>query len=148
MEKNIFEAAAKKLGRKSKKKISGETPAPPTAQAATKSPFGTPLKHRDPEINEMLQKIDTMQQDLQNKMEDVKQRTGLSDEDIKAFMENPKNFSPADWEKMAKSKEMLGEKVWTALGMELKPKQHTRENLSSERKGKTLGARKKWIPIH
>lgn len=136
---NIFEAAAKKLARKK-----GKTENVPKklVQAAP-----TPIQ-RDPEIREMLKKIDDMKQDLLNKMEYIYRTSGLTYDQVRRYMENPKNFSKKDWEKLQRTKEELGEKVWNALGQELKPKAaRERENVAGERKAKTLGARKRWIPM-
>jgi hypothetical protein len=65
------------------------------------------------------------------------------------YLDNPKNFSPREWEIVQKNKHLLEEKVWDVVGLELKPATgpKRRENLAGERKGKTLGARKKWIPM-
>lgn len=133
-DKNIFDTASKKLGSK-KKKGSAARPTP-------KKPV-----HRDPEIAAMLKQIDEMQNDLQNKFDHIKSQAGLTTEDIQDFMNNPKNFTPKQWEQIEQTKNELGNKVWAAIGLELKPKPRTRENIAGERKGKTLGGRKKWIPM-
>jgi|688.fasta_scaffold16531_13 hypothetical protein len=134
-DKNIFETAAKKLGRQ--KKSTKSTPAP----------IQKKKRHSDPEIASMLQKIDDMKLDLQKKLDYIKNRMGWSNDQIQQFMNNPKNFPPKEWERIQQTKNALGDKVWAAIGLELKPKPRTRENIAGERKGKTLGARKKWIPM-
>ena len=63
-----------------------------------------------------------MKQDLLNKMEYIYRTSGLTYDQVRRYMENPKNFSKKDWEKLQRTKEELGEKVWNALGQELKPK--------------------------
>ena len=138
---NIFEAAAKKLARK-KALLS------PSQEKAQSTPPQPPKKHRDPEIREMMKKIDDMKQDLLKKMEYLQRTGGLTYEQVRAYMENPKNFTKTEWDKLQQTKNELGDKVWNALGEELKPKaEHVRENVEGERKGKTLGARKRWIPV-
>lgn len=130
-DKNIFEtAASSNLGKKKKQQ--------PSSKKKT---------HQDPEIAAMLNQIEVMKQDLENKLEKIRQQTGLSKEDLQNFMNNPKNFSPNEWAKLEKTKNEMGDKVWSAIGLELKPKARTRENIAGERKGKTLGGRKKWIPM-
>lgn len=142
---NIFEAAAKKLALK-KGKIEPASPSKNAAKVA--APVAPLQKHRDPEIRDMMKKIDEMKQDLLKRMELIHLKSGLTYDQIRGYMENSKNFTPAEWEKLQKTKNELGEKVWNTLGQELKPKTaHVRENIAGERKAKTLGARKRWIPV-
>lgn len=136
-DKNIFETASKKL-KKHAKANSSQVPSPKETKEKV---------HRDPEIAAMLKQIKDMKDDLQNKLDHIKNAAGWTNEDMQAYMNEPKNFSPKEWEKIEQSKNALGDKVWAAIGLELKPKPRTRENVAGERKGKTLGARKKWIPM-
>jgi hypothetical protein len=142
----IFEAAAKKLALK-KGNIVSTSPTDTKKEATPPTP-AVPAVRRDPEVREMMKKIEDMKQDLSNKMENIHRKSGLTYDQIRVYMENPKNFSKTEWEKIQKTKDELGEKVWNALGQELKPKTtHERENIAGERKAKTLGARKRWIPM-
>lgn len=135
-DQNIFETASKKLGGiKSKKKLPIHSSVPQKKE------------HRDPEIAAMLKQIDDMKQDLERKFEVIRNKMGWSAEDVHEYLNNPKNFPPKEWEKIQQTKKALGDKVWAAIGTHLKPKPKTRENIAGERKGKTLGGRKKWIPM-
>jgi hypothetical protein len=145
-DKNIFETAGK-LG----KEQPPEREAPPPKQA----PLPDASRYRDPEVDEMMKKIKEMKEDLQSQIESISKKSGLSYDKIRKMIENPKNFSPAAWERMQKNQQILGDKIWGALGkrqaqhsspsQEEQPQQ--RENKAGSRKAKTLGARKKWIPI-
>ncbi len=153
MDRNIFEAASKKLGAKSSK-AKTQSKIPPPSNEGQKPPSPGPssptppkVVNRDPEITDMLKNIEFMQKDLQNKLEYIKQKTGWGSEEIQKFMANPRNFSPKEWKQLQQNKDILGDQVWSTLGMELKPKESHRKNLAKERKGKTLGARKKWISM-
>ena len=151
-DKNIFETAAKKLGKNKGKQPSGPVPLKPVAD---KDPTPTPNRPiipslpRDPQTQAMLNKIRTMQADLQQRFELLYKTAKMSAEEFKAYLANPKNFSKKDWEFVQKNKNILEVKVWDTVGTELKPSTsgRKRENLDQERKGKTLGARKKWIPM-
>lgn len=140
-DKNIFETAAKKLGHKEGKSPS-ESPRP-----AKERPPAQKNTYRDPEVADMMRQISEMNQDLQSKMESISKKSGLSYDDLKKLIDNPKLLSPAQIEYLKKSKEQLGEQVWDAVGVPTKPQPKQRENKTGERKAKTLGARKKWIPM-
>lgn len=137
-DKNIFETAAKKLGRKDKK------PEPKEKKNVEPPPTRA---YRDPQVDAMMQQIREMNQDLKSQMESISKKTGLSYDELKKLVDNPKNFSPADWAFLQKNKQLLGDKVWGVVGIPNKPKAKQRENVAGERKAKTLGARKKWIPM-
>lgn len=148
---NIFDTAAKKLSKKGKKAAKNlkETPRAPIPDSDPPKTDLSQIRTKDPEIRDMMKKIHAMRQDLQNKMENIYKHSGLTPESLKNFLDNPKNFAQKDWEFIQQNKNILEEKVWETLGEELKPiTRYVRENVAGERKGKTLGARKKWIPMH
>lgn len=156
-EKSLFETAAEALGSKKGKKkrhSSLEGPRQPVPDIDVTQKKESPIQRvpQDSEIKEMMGQIKTMQSDLQSRFDQLYQESGMDAEQLKTFMENPKNFFPKDWEYLQQNKHVLEEKVWTAVGEELKPKANahirTRANIADERKGKTLGSRKKWLPMH
>lgn len=138
-DKNIFETAAKKLGRKSKTEVK-KKPSPPK-----EIPENKPGVYRDPEVNEMMRQIREMNQDLQSQLESVSKKTGLSYDELKKLVE--KKASPAELEYLKKGMEQLGEQLLGVAPTPSAPKPKQRENIAGERKAKTLGARKKWIPM-
>lgn len=137
-DKNIFETAAKKLGRKDKTQVKKKAPPKET-------PSSQPGVYRDPEVNEWMRQIREMNQDLQSQMESVSKKTGLSYDELKKLVE--KKATPAELEFLKKNMEQLGEKLLGVTGSPNPPKPKQRENVAGERKAKTLGARKKWIPM-
>jgi hypothetical protein len=145
-DKNIFETASKQLPK------GGKNP-PKQAPVQKRIPRGrsTPpptTTYRDPEVDAMMKQIRDMSQDLENQMETISKKSGLSYDDLKKAIENPKLFKPADLEALKKKQEDLKQKVWGAVGsMPSKPADKQRENVGGERKAKTLGIRKKWIPM-
>jgi hypothetical protein len=155
-EKNLFETAAETLGSKKKKKGKGSPPSevmrrPVPDTDATKKKVEIPKVPQDPEISSMMGKIREMQSDLQSRFDKLYKDTGMDASKIKDFIDNPKNFLPTDWEFLQQNKKILEDKVWNAVGEELKPTHEktirTRANIADERKGKTLGSRKKWLPM-
>jgi len=93
----------------------------------------------------MMRQIREMNQDLQSQMESVSKKSGLSYDELQRLVQ--KNVGPADLELLKKSMDELGDKIKGAVGTPNQPKPKQRENLAGERKAKTLGARKKWIPM-
>jgi hypothetical protein len=152
-DKNIFETASKKLGSKGKKKIeTKEQKIQPAAFVPTPE-----RRYRDAEINEMMKQIDEMSRELRYQLESASKKAGRSYDGLRQLVENPKNFTPEAWAFIQKNRDLLSEKVWNSIGVTYHPQapQETptpeaprRENKAGERKGKTLGARKKWISVH
>jgi len=143
-DRNIFETAAKKFGKKGKKKdkkAPRPDPLKPNENKATAEeanlPFAPPKPNADPEIKEMLDKIHAMRVDIHTKLENLYKRSGMSREALLIFISNPKNFSTKDWDFIQENKFHLESKVWSTIGEELKPQTTpVRENLAGDRKGK------------
>ena len=136
-DKNIFETAAKKLG-------SGEKKTEPKIKKAAKKALPETPAYNDPEIDAMMKQIHEMNEDLNNQMETISKKSGLSYDDLKKMIGTP--TQPVDLE-VLKRNEDLKKKVWGVVGEANKPLPKKRENLEGERKAKTLGVRKKWIPM-
>jgi uncharacterized protein YdcH (DUF465 family) len=138
---NIFETASKELKKKS------ATP------KKTKNPSkNSPKSHSDPELAEMLSQLHFMKSDLKSKFEEICRKSGLTIEQIENWIQTPKNLSPAEAAKLKSEREALADEVWQTLGPHLRPKAKTsvttmRNNPDNERKAKTLGARKRWLPV-
>lgn len=141
-EGNIFGFAGKQP-EKGKKK--------PHELPSTTPPKSLPFKGStgDPEIDRMLNRLREMDQDLQNKMQRICELTGMTKNEIQRFIENPNNFTDAQWRKAQLDKEKLEQKIYAAIGMEAKKRVQKKKKLklAKERKGKTLGGRKGWIQM-
>lgn len=175
-EKNIFEAATKQFNKKKldkskslekAEKTSEQSSLPNSSEPSPPSPPPPPPPPRqvkkktnlvvDPETREMLEQIRQMKQDLQNKLELIQKKGGALGYGFKQFTQNKKNFTPEQWEDIQKAKRLLGDKIWNAIGKPAPPSleqsqaDSTTPSISppvpGDRKGKTLGARKKWIPM-
>ncbi len=145
-DKNIFETAASQLGKKSVKDTN--IPAP-TPSASAKTP---PEPNR--ETTEMLAKIAKMKQDLQSKVQYIESKC-----EEKGQLNIKRKLSPTELNAIEKSKELLESKVWKSVGLpqtlslpvntsnSAQTETETVQKGPTNRKGKTLGARKKWLPI-
>lgn len=144
IENNIFDAASKKLGKSNKKKVPSKDRRPTSPEEGGQSPTAA-----DPEIASMLKKVDLMKRDLEKKLSALYEKGSLYRIDIEKYLNDPTNFTKAEWEKLEKDKDFLYNKVLSvmtpAAGLKKLPK--SKEKLTKERKGKTLGSRKNWIPM-
>lgn len=109
-----------------------------------------PVPIGDEELKQMFSRVYSYHDEVEKKLEEAYKYTGLSAKDVKAFIENPNNFPPQGYEIIAKQKERLFEQVeeWATHqpGMRKKKKKKSQES-DKTRKGKTLGARKKWLQM-
>lgn len=97
----------------------------------------------------MIRKIQEMDNDLQQKMAKVYELSGMTKRELETYIENPQNFSNAEWLKAQSSKEKLEEKIYANIDVVEKKKQLQKKKLkmSKDRRGKTLGGRKGWLQM-
>jgi hypothetical protein len=134
-EKNIFETAAKQLGRKK------------AGSDSSKQKSHPKTSYKDPETQEMLKKIKDMKENLQNKVDVIKSKTGPKAEYFKKILENKYSLSPKERSEIELAKKVLGDKVWKSLGKSKSDEAAPAPTSPNKRKAKTLGIRKKWIPM-
>lgn len=125
-------------------------PYDPTKKLPPKRKLPERSSIQDLDLKDMLDRIYQLDDDLQKKLDYVCQISGLSRKQVATLLENPSNFHPEKWKHMQLQKELLEQKLYAAFGLELKQKKlHKKKRLAAkERKGKTLGARKRWIDMH
>jgi vacuolar-type H+-ATPase subunit D/Vma8 len=86
---------------------------------------------------------------IEQQLEAFLMKSGLSKEMIKTLLDNPNNFTDAGWKILKAKRDHLTKKVWDQISGEeaatIKAKQKSKA--ASAQKGKTLGARKKWLPM-
>lgn len=156
---NIFDFASSK-GPKPKKHTPKEPLAKkeqPSETIKKKPPQSSPpsadkKNYTDSETVEMLEKMNTMRRDLEKKLEGLYQQSGMSGDELQAYLDNPKNVGEVLWEKIQQQRQELSDKLYKMVGIEEKArstikKSKEKEEAVKKRKGKTLGTRKKWIPI-
>ncbi len=144
--KNIFDAAGK-IKRPLLPK--GQESTPDISSFSDKELLNL---HRDAEINVMLNKMYRMQEHIQTRLNQIFESSGLSANQIKNYLNNPSNFPPDIWQKIQGQRENLEKKIGEVLQIYTKkPKSGHIAKIGSaetkQRKSKTLGARKKWIPM-
>jgi hypothetical protein len=150
--RNIFDAASKKLG---KKKVGKPVPPPATSIHTTTSyvkinPPALSPKSLDPEIQRMIQRMKEMSNEVEQKVETLLNKGKLTREQLMRYLNNPKNFSPEQWKKAKQTREFLSSKTFGEGEFKIEtPSQANKTNQANmkDRKSKTLGNRKKWIPI-
>jgi len=108
--------------------------------------------YTDTELTQTLEKISKMRRDLEKKLEDLYEQSGMSREQLQSYMENPQNVGTPMWDRIQQRREELSEKLSGMIGAEEKirataKKTQEADKITKNRKGKTLGNRKKWIPI-
>lgn len=151
MDRNIFEAASKEL--KKKEKSGGSPPASnvpaspdlPTKQVPLQSGYGA----ADPDVMEMLHKIREMQRDLDSSMNELREKGKSYHVDVDKFVETSNRLNPVEYEKMKKEEQKFIDRVNEIFPPEanIKKVPKSSDQMTHERKGKTLGGRKKWIPM-
>lgn len=158
-DKNIFDAARKKLAKKSNvpevkrgkyriKKRKLLVPPPPRELP----------RIVDQEIEEMRDKLRQMRNDIVEKLEIINKHSGVNAEQIRNYLSDQKNFTSTQWDELQSYRKILGERIFNAIGRDVNistsseqkntpepPK--IKETTDTSRRGKTLGARKKWIPM-
>ncbi len=101
------------------------------------------------EFRKAFKKIEQMHDELDKQLGETYQRSGLSLERIKSFLENPNNFNKIEWERVQKERLSRAERIWSIVGEEAKTQmlKEVKKKSAEEKKGKFLGSRKKWIPM-
>jgi hypothetical protein len=103
----------------------------------------------DPDIDNMLKKMRTMDKDLQLRMDKVAELSGMSPREVMHFIENPDNFPAKQWSLMQQKKRELEEKIYAGIGVEYHKRilKKKKNKVQKGRSGKTLGYRKGWIQM-
>lgn len=104
----------------------------------------------DPQLKEWIEKMDLMQRELENKTNSLLEKGGHTPLSIKRYLDDPKNFSPQDWQLIQQQRDQLEADLGLAIDPSFRKLKKTQETkvMSKERKGKTLGSRKNWLDMH
>jgi hypothetical protein len=136
---NIFDEAGKKSApsKKNEAALPLEVPSMPNVTIS------------DDQLAEMFERAKRMKVEIEEKLQEVYDKTGLTRKQVETYMKDPKNFTVQEWQNI-----QIGRKDWEGrlehlMGQEYKQKRAkaVQDQSSKERKGKTLGARKNWIPM-
>lgn len=128
---SIFDLSGQS-GKKKEKKTS-------IVPAATKSPIS------DDEVERTLAKIREMSKDLDQKILETKQKSGIEEQEIRDYIDSLKKDSPKNWAIIKEKKEALQREIMGISEAEQAAKELSTEG--KKMKGKTLGGRKRWIDM-
>lgn len=126
--------------------------AKPATKSATQPPVAEEVKLRlfkDPEIKEWVERIETLHQEIENKTNELIEKGGHTPLSIRKYLDDPKNFSPKDWQMIQAQRERMDKDFGIRIDPLFKKQRKEKETkvLSKERKGKSLGSRKRWIDM-
>lgn len=110
------------------------------------------------EIYQMIDKMVKIHDEIERKLDDAFQKSGLTPKYIETYLSNPSNFNNAQWDSIQKKREQLlsqvGKKVNEASESLVSPikaiskaEEKTTDKTEKERKTKMIGSRRNWIPI-
>lgn len=149
MERNIFETAANEFNKSSKNPKSNKTPQNPKAsKKAIDGEFGA----NDPETLIMLDQMRQIRMQLKSQLTDMYDLGKKYHLDVDNLLKTSSNVHSKELELMFQQGEQFEKQVESIMkptsGLVKRPVKKSNETLEKERKGKTLGARKKnWISV-
>lgn len=132
---NIFDEASNKKSSSPKKEL--VVPSIPAVDIS------------DEQVASLFEKAKKMRQEIDQKLQEVYDKTGMTRKEVENYMSNPKNFTVQEWQNIQIGRKDWEGRLYGILGQEYKEKRAkiVQDQSSKERKGKTLGARKNWIPV-
>lgn len=104
---------------------------------------------KDGEVEQLISEMKKMNEELNKKIDSAFKTSGTDPREMSEYVNNPKNFTPAQWEEMQARKEQLEINLSGTSKSEVRAKQAKKEvsKMTKERKGKTLGSRKNWLSM-
>lgn len=140
MDENIFEAASKQAKAKKNKPL-GDKSEQETSQKK--------VDLANEEVGEMLQKMQTMREDLENQLNSVYQKGTASNINVDHLIDNAGALAVKNLDKMREQEKILSDKIGQAIPSEscLRKNPKSKDALTQERKGKMRGSRNNWIPV-
>lgn len=139
---NIFEFASEK--RKPAKPARPQPKVPQAPEVPPPTPSNgedLPFDHTD--VGFIIQRLREQHAELERKLGVIYEGTGLAPEGVSKFLDNPDNFEDAATYKHA---QLSREHLINRLPGMRKDKLTSKEK-EKQRKGKTLGLRKKWLSL-
>lgn len=117
-------------------------------------PKGVPLEVRrkaimkDNEVKEMIDRIDTIKKELSEQVAVLIEKHGYTPNSIKKYLNDPRNFTPEQWLAIQKQKEEIAKTVGVAIDPIMRKQKKLMEKKQDDRsKNKSIGARKRWMPM-
>lgn len=137
---NIFSSSAHKRKPVPAKK----SPAPPPPPPPPRNEESTSSNQED--VSSMLKRMHEIHQDIQTKLEITYTKGGISPRTLEKYVNS---MTPEQRSSIDQEIEKLEDQVWSAVGSIPKAKRVSKKTskATKTRKGKMIGARKKWIPM-
>lgn len=103
---------------------------------------------QDEEIKGILDRIDAIKNDLKEKVAVLIEKHGHTPSSIKKYLNDPKNFTPEQWIAIQKQKDEIAKTVGVAIDPLMRKQKKIMEKKQEDRsKNKSIGARKRWMPM-
>ena len=104
------------------------------------------------EVKKLLEKYNASRDELQRRLDEFREISGLSQKEVRAYFEDPDNFSPKQWEEFQKEKKKYLEMI---AGLEKNLSESTRQKIAAAKASPALkkarsrlrGIKQKWIPM-
>jgi hypothetical protein len=121
------------------------------ASSAAKKQEAAPPIEKKPvssieEINERFARCKKLYELLADTVQSMLAKKQTSLEKLKAYFDNPANFSDANWRLIQQEKKMLEAKLNDLAAKKLVPKA-SEEKPKTERKPKSMQAKSRWMPM-
>lgn len=122
---------------------------PKTPESKPAAPAEAPVSNKD--VLAMIEKMRKMHDQLEKELDEAYQKTGLSPKEVTTFLDNPSNFAGDEFTAVQQQRKSLLSRIMQVVdpkGIESTKKKAKKEaEAGKQQKGKTLGARKNWIPM-
>ncbi len=101
------------------------------------------------ELRKEFQRLSKLSKGLDEDLENLYSKSGLTPKQISDFLDNPKNFSGAQWELIQKEREKYNKKIYKAAGKEVAEKEEKKQQKkkSGKQRKKFLGKRRGWLQM-
>jgi len=108
-----------------------------------------PVQENAPnDYSEIISKTQTRLDDLNEKAEEIFNRTGMSREQLDAYAANPNNFTKEQWESLQKVKEACEKYKQEARGKIQDPQfEQKAQTIQRQKQPQRFAKKKHWIPL-
>jgi hypothetical protein len=104
----------------------------------------------------MIEEMKAAQDKIDHMLSEIYQLTGWTPKYLKSYLENPNNFSKEEWQNIQKQRKEFTDLIKTPKELETEKKtkkdfinqeSSSQSQIVKERRTKTAGARRKWLPM-
>lgn len=101
------------------------------------------------ELQRRLKVVFGLREKISNALDKLYTKANISPQDITNYLDNPKNFSPRQYDSIQKRRAQIQSFIWEALGEKEKKLEEGKKmtKKSKKRSRKSLGHRRKWLKM-